>query len=735
MKTFKESIIDIPRKTYAKAVFDDADTNNPKIKPSVKALIDKQIEMFEEEYPVVKVGLIGSILTKRYRADADLDLNVLLKVPQDKREEERVRLSKKYLSTTSPDSIQGKNIPGTQHPINFYFITDIKTYNDQEKKADAVFDIENNKFIKRPDDFTFDKSIYIKDFERKVQEIDVVKGELKRDIIDYDELKELQPDDILNLQELINDKLEEIEDSIEDIIKIGDGVDAERRAAFDTDMSPDEIRKYGIKNRLPKNVVYKMLEKYHYLKFFKKCKAILDDGEVTDAEVDSLKEAKGKSVAFTWGRFNPPTIGHEKVINKVKSQPTNDYKIFLSRSNDPKKNPLSPKDKLSIMKKMFPSHARNIEINQTNMILDIATMLYKKGYSDVTMVAGSDRVREFETMLTKYNGVSSRHGMYNFDNIKVVSAGERDPDADGASGMSASKMRAAAAKGDIKSFEKGLPRGADADGIMKQVRKGMNLTASYMYMRNLKPVASLEQFEQQQIRDLYIRDQIFNIGDTVDYIKEDLQGKVVRKGTNFIVVEDTKNNLHKAWIWDCIPVSTTNREAEMREHNLNVDYGFEAVSEVKEDMDAQPQDKDVKKKDGTQPKKYYKDLKKGTKDKRADHFKNKDTTKNDNKPAPGDKDAKTKPSIHTKKYKQMYGEVYEIGTPEYTKHTVDMTPGQVNPIKKVKGFLDREKETPSEKDIKEWASTESTMNKYRHRYKETWKAKLHEVVAKMIEKL
>ena len=735
MKTFKESIIDIPRKTYAKAVFDDADTNNPKIKPSVKALIDKQIEMFEEEYPVVKVGLIGSILTKRYRADADLDLNVLFKVPQDKREEERVRLSKKYLSTTSPDSIQGKNIPGTQHPINFYFITDIKTYNDQEKKADAVFDIENNKFIKRPDDFTFDKSIYIKDFERKVQEIDVVKGELKRDIIDYDELKELQPDDILNLQELINNKLEEIEDSIEDIIKIGDGVDAERRAAFDKDMSPDEIRQYGVKNRLPKNVIYKMLEKYHYLKFYKKCKKILDDGEVTDAEIDSLKEAKGKSIAFAFGRFNPPTIGHEKLINKVKSLPTNDYKIFLSRSNDPKKNPLSPRDKLSIMKKMFPSHARNIEINQTNMVLDIATMLYKKGYSDVTMVAGSDRVREFENILTKYNGVSSRHGMYDFESIKVVSAGERDPDAEGASGMSASKMRAAAAKGDIKSFEKGLPRGVDADGIMKQVRKGMNLAASYMYMRNLNPVVSLEQFEQQQIRDLYIRDQIFNIGDTVDYIKEDLQGKVVRKGTNFIVVEDTKNNLHKAWIWDCIPVSTTNREAEMRELYLNVDYGFEAVSEIKEDMDAQPQDKDVKKKDGTQPKKYYKQLSKDVKNKRADYFKNKDTTKNDNKPAPGDKDAKTKPSIHTKKYKQMYGEVYEIGTPEYTKHTVDMTPGQVNPIKKVKGFLDREKETPSEKDIKEWASTESTMNKYRERYKEEWKAKLQEVVAKMIEKL
>jgi predicted nucleotidyltransferase len=737
MKTFLEAVIDIPRRTYAKGVFDDADTNNPKIKANVKALIDKQIEEFETEYPVVKTGLIGSILTKRYRDDADLDINVLFDVPVEKREEERLRLSKKYLSANNPDNIQGKLIPGTKHPINFYFITDMKTYNDQEKKADAVFDIEDNKFIKRPDDFTFDPSLYIKDFEKKVQEIDVVKGELKRDIIDYRELEGLTADDVLNLQDKINDKLEEIEDSIKDIIKIGDTIDAERRAAFDRDMSPDEIRKYGIKNRLPKAVIYKMLEKYHYLKFYKKCKKILDDGKVTDKEIDDLEmhEAKGKSIAFAFGRFNPPTIGHEKLINKVKSLPTNDYKIFLSRSNDPKKNPLSPRDKLDIMKKMFPSHARNIEINQTNMVLDIATMLYKKGYTDVTMVAGSDRVREFETILKKYNGVSSRHGMYDFDNIRVVSAGERDPDAEGATGMSASKMRAAAAKGDLNNFKKGLPRGVDADSIMKQVRKGMNLAANYMYLKNLKPVASLEEFEQQQIRDLYIREQIFNIGDKVDYVKEDFEGTVVRKGTNYIVIEDNKNNLHKAWIWDCIPIATTDREAEMREHNLNVDYGFEAVSEIEEDLDAQPQDRDVKKKKGTQPKKYYKQLSKDVKNKRADYFKNKDTTKNDNKQAPGDKGAKTKPSIHTKKYKQMYGEVYEIGTPEYTKHTIDMTPGQENPIKKVKGFLDREREKPTEKDVKEWASTESTMNKYRERYKEEWKAKLSEVVAKMIEKL
>src|SRR6056300_351999 len=431
MKTFIESIIDIPRKTYAPAVFDDADTSNPKIKSSVKKLIDDQLTIFAKEYPVVKTSLIGSILTKRYRNDADLDINVLFDVPKDKQEEERLRLSKKYLSVSSADSVQGKEIPGSKHPINYYFITDKVTYEDQNKKADAVFDIESNKFIKKPEDFTFDINLYIKEFDRKVQELDVVKGELKRDIIDYDELTELNPDDILNLQDKINSKLEEIEDSINDIVKIGDGVDADRRAAFDKDMTPDQIQKFGIKNRLPKNVIYKMLEKYHYLKFYKKCKKILDDGKVTDAEIDSLKEAKGKSVAFTFGRFNPPTIGHEKLINKVKSVPANDYKIFLSRSEDPKKNPLSPRTKLDVMKKMFPSHARNIEINTTNMILDICTKLYNQGYTDVNMVVGSDRVREFETIIKKYNDVKSRHGYYNFDKINVVSAGDRDPDAEG----------------------------------------------------------------------------------------------------------------------------------------------------------------------------------------------------------------------------------------------------------------------------------------------------------------
>ena len=863
-----ESIIDIPRRTYASAVFDDADTKNPKIKSSVLKLINDQIKDFEKDYPVIKIALIGSILTKRYRNDADLDINVLFDVPKEKQEDERVSLSQKYLSAKNPDNIQGKEIPGTKHPINFYFITDQETYDDQNKKADAVFDIEKNKFIKRPDDFTFDKSIYMKDFERKVQEIDVVKGELKRDIIDYDELQELKPDDILNLQEKINDKLEEIEDGIKDIIKVGDTVDTERRSAFDTDMSPDEIRKYGVKNRLPKNVIYKMLEKYHYLTFYKKCKKILDDGEVTDAEIDSLKEAitldkvkikasdwfkslvtkvkmmattqkryeyaakvlqdvidrkkkerskeglplrhdigyyasavadtfrdidgrklqgmvkeellvEDKSIAFTFGRFNPPTIGHQKLINKVKSLPTNDYKIFLSRSQDSKKNPLSPDYKLRVMKDIFKADKRNIELNPTNMVLDLATDLYKKGYTDITMVAGSDRVREFEGILNKYNDVKSRHGYYNFDKINVVSAGERDPDAEGTTGISASKMRDAAAKGDFETFKKGLPASyrnpADVERLMGNVRVGMGmkskLAASYgglSHVSGAKPIASMNEFEQKQIRDLYVREVIFNIGDKIDYVKEDIEGIVKRRGTNYIVLEDNNNNLHKAWIWDCVPVSS-NREAEVREYNLNVDYGFEAVSEKKEygHTDNLPQDRDVGKIKGTQPKKYYKDLSKDVKSKRAAHFKSQDTEKGPYKPAPGDDKAKTKPSKHTLKYKKMFGELrqdltdacwkgykqvglkdkngkkvpncvpeaYEIGH-DYANHTKEVTPGQ-KPDAKPIDAKQRGTETTNitKEDIEKWSASDETIDKYKKRYAEEWRSTLDEVVKRMMEKI
>ena len=898
----KESIIDIPRQRYAPGVFDNADTNNPKLKKSVRDIILNQIDKFSEKYPVKKYSLIGSILTKKYRDDADLDMNILFDVPKEKQEEVRKELA------SSLRSINGKLVPGTKHPINYFVITDPELKKKNDAMADGVFDIDENEFVRRPTEDTFDSEKYEADFQAKVKEIDVVKGELARDIIDYEELKDLTADDVLNLQARVNSKLDEIEDSIEVLVDIGDDVVKQRQSAFNDDMSPEEIRQFGKKHKLPKNIIYKYLEKYHYLKFYKKCKDILEDGKVTDKEISSLKtvaEAAPKTIAFAFGRFNPPTIGHLKLMDKVKSA-SSDYKIYLSRSEDPKKNPLGAREKLDLMKRMFPQHARNIAINPSNNVLDILTKLYDTHHR-VIMVAGSDRVREFDTLLNRYNNVKSRHGYYYFEDIKVVSAGDRDPDAEGAAGMSASKMRAAAAKGDLEAFKSGLPGSSKGNGerIMTQVRKGMKLAASYK-METYKPITSVEGFEQEQVRDLYVRDMIFNINDKVDYIKEDIKGTVKRRGTNYIVIEDNNNNLHKAWIWDCLPIAA-DREIEVREYNTNIDYGFEAVSEMTEnkisqseinnlerfadrilnkygvdieftrhfvdrlndarnnpsikvaelqkffkkiqknkarniikqndqtdavlkDMetnlnlpvkiikrgnefevinktimrkpnfhvgssktiryeDKTQQDKDVEKKDGTQPKKYYSGLSKDVKDKRADHFKNNDS----NKPAPGDADAKTEPSKHTKKFRQMYGETkknlqdacwvgykqvgmkkkgnrqvpncvpesmsledatkvegyvsesYEIGA-DYANHTKEMTPGQTpdakavdakdkGPHKYSKFRLDNETNEVKEKDIKEWALSDAVLDKYKERYKELWREKLDEVVKRMMDKI
>jgi len=755
-RLIQEAVIDIPRRTYAKGVFDDADTNNPKLKQGVLDIINNQIKQFNEIKPVLKYSLVGSILTKTYRDDADLDVNVLFDVPLPDRDVVRKELAK------SLRNINGTLVPGTKHPINYYIITDPNVKETNDKMADAVFDVKNNTFIRKAKDFKFDAKRYAADFEKKVREIDVVQGELKRDLIDYKELKELDPNDILDLQELINTKVIEVEDSINHLVAIGDEVLKDRATAFATDMTPEEIKNFGRKNQLPKNVVYKMLEKYHYLTFYKALKDIIKDGEITDTELDSIKtEATNKSFAFTFGRFNPPTIGHEKLIKKVASQGM-DFKIFLSRSQDTVKNPLSPSDKLKYMTKIFKSYASNIMVMPSNMVLELATKIYNMGYRAITMVVGSDRVREFENILKKYNDEKNRHGYYNFDKINVVSAGERDPDEEGVTGMSASKLRDYVKRGDFKNFKRGVP-GNLSDNEIKQlffdIRKGMGLTTFVGDTEDesawdayggtdMKPIASLETFEAQQVRDLYIREMIFNIGEQAHNCKSDIKGKVIRRGTNYIVLEDTNNNLHKSWIWDCVPISA-NKEVIVREYNLDIDYGFKAVS-VKEDTKL-PQDRDVKKEPGTQPKKYYKDLSKSDKEKRAAHFRSQDTSKGPYTPAPGDDEAKTKTSKFTQKYKKMFGEFkkellnmttdkkesYDTGH-DYAQHTSKMTPGEPGYDPNYKGTTYEPSKTEDNlkkittQDIEEWASSNETIDKYRERYGDNYKSKIDEVKGKML---
>jgi nicotinic acid mononucleotide adenylyltransferase len=394
-------------------------------------------------------------------------------------------------------------------------------------------------------------NLYLKDFERKVQEIDVVKGELKRDIIDYDELSELKSGEIKNLERRLTSKLNEIEKSIQDLSDMGDVADAERRDAFDKDMTPDEIKTFSIKNRLPKNVIYKMLEKYHYLTFLKKCKKILDDGEVTDAEIDSLRKEenghrpvqealdKTSKLVFAYGRFNPPTIGHDKLMREVISQARKNganHIVYASASTDKRKNPLDQATKIKFMKKMFPQN-KILPAGGTQRTFMEVLKFYDKMYGEIIMIAGSDRINEFQTIADKYNGKD-----YNYKSIKVVSSGERDPDAEGVAGMSASKMREMAKQNDFKTFKTGLTSNLsdrDAKQLFDAVKKGMGINERY---------ESFTDFLNNDIREEYHQEKIFNVGDMIEHV-DGSTGMIVRRGTNYVSYE-SDGLVKKAWLYD-----------------------------------------------------------------------------------------------------------------------------------------------------------------------------------------
>lgn len=253
-----------------------------------------------------------------------------------------------------------------------------------------------------------------------------------------------------------------------------------------------------------------------------------------------------KTVFFSFGRMNPPTIGHEKLLDKLSAAAgKNPYRMYLSQSADSKKNPLTYKEKVKAARKMFPRHARNILMdNKIKNIMDITTTLYNEGFRKVVMVVGSDRVNEFDALLNTYNGKKGRHGLYNFMDIKVISAGERDPDADGAEGMSASRMRSAASDNDFTAFSQGLPKAfsnSDSKALFNSVRKGMGLKEEKSFKRHIElaPVSDL--------RESYVDGKLFDIGDQV-VIKENGELGIVKQlGSNYVIIE-SKANKYRKWL-------------------------------------------------------------------------------------------------------------------------------------------------------------------------------------------
>ena len=312
-----------------------------------------------------------------------------------------------------------------------------------------------------------------------------------------------------------------------------------------------------------------------------------------------ITEKSGDTAVFTFGRFNPPTLGHEKVVNAVAAQQKKNsgskMYVYASHSNDPKRNPLSHPKKLAYMRKMLPKYKRNIVASKARNIFEIATELHDKGHRAIVMVVGSDRVTEFDELLNTYNGVEGRHGYYGFDNIEVVSAGERDPDAEGITGMSATKMRDEAEKGNFDSFKTGIPdtmSDADKKKMYFDVRKGMGI-------REERDMGKMDTYEE--MRDSYLTGKLWNVGSFVTV--DGIVGEVVRKGTNYISYMTENGKVHKAWLhelkegerWEDTPptrdnplVGVKDREGKALMHmNLSTVHSFFRLKEYsknKEDL-------------------------------------------------------------------------------------------------------------------------------------------------------
>ena len=255
-----------------------------------------------------------------------------------------------------------------------------------------------------------------------------------------------------------------------------------------------------------------------------------------------LEGLPSKTVVFAFGRFNPPTIGHEllfKVVKKVAASNKADHVIYASKTQDKKKNPLSVDRKVHYLNLMFPQTNFVAANEHVRTFIEAAKLLNKK-YKNLIMIAGSDRVPDYTKLLNQYNGKE-----FHFDSVQVISAGERDPDSDDATGMSASKMRAAAVKGDYSTFKKGLPSSVrDIDGklLMNEIRQGMGLEV----------VKEQIKFDVDTIREQYFHKKIFNIGDSVE--SKGAIFEIVDRGSNYLTVVDSNGDVSKKWIQECVAI-------------------------------------------------------------------------------------------------------------------------------------------------------------------------------------
>ena len=274
-----------------------------------------------------------------------------------------------------------------------------------------------------------------------------------------------------------------------------------------------------------------------------------DDLQQQTAE--KMGEASSESVVIVFGRFNPPTTGHEKLLTAASDEASRqkaDLRIYPSRSVDPKKNPLQPGAKIDYMKKMFPDFEEDIRDDaNSRTIFDVLVACQNVGYRGVTIVVGQDRLNEFQGLSQKYNG-----DLYEFEEINVLSAGERDADAEGLEGMSASKLRKAAMDGNFKEFVKGVPNiGNDEKmNLFKLLQKSMGVKKDDKKKKEVKEWEYAPKLDPFGLRIAYLREEIFKIGSLVESLQTGEVGRITRRGANHVICQTSEGNMFKSWLRD-----------------------------------------------------------------------------------------------------------------------------------------------------------------------------------------
>lgn len=258
-----------------------------------------------------------------------------------------------------------------------------------------------------------------------------------------------------------------------------------------------------------------------------------------------------EEISVVFGRFNPPTLGHKKLFDTLSEvSENNQYRIYPSRSNDSKKNPLDPITKISVMREMYPEHSDKI-VDDENIrnILDVLKNLSEEGYKKVNIVVGSDRQNEFEKLTNQYN-----NNLYFFEEINIVSAGDRDPDSDSIQGISASKLRKFVVEGNYQEFSKGIPNtltSTQSQKLYNILRQSMNIDEG-CEIWEVAPKCDIK-----NLRENYLAEKIYKVGEWVENLNTGLIGKIIRRGTNYLICVTEDNVMFKPWIRDV--VEWTNR--------------------------------------------------------------------------------------------------------------------------------------------------------------------------------